>query len=143
MKLQNQDIWLAYPKLVELSNADFPIDVSAGIARQLKALQAPYAIIEHERIQLVNRYGKKDKSGQVSVDRSNRHAGEFAAAFGGYLAGDWGEDIPIERVALPSKITSTCEACGQIHEVIFQIDPQVLLPLLEHFIEIKPEKENS
>lgn len=137
MKLQKQDIWLAYPKLVELSRAPLPLDISAGIARQMKALQIPYALIEHERIELVNRYGKKDKRGQVSVERENPHAGDFAADFGEYLAREWEDDIPVERLSLPDKIESVCETCGHKTEVVFLIDPQVLLPLLEHFVEMK------
>ena len=140
MNLQNQDIWLAYPKLVEISKASFPPDVSAGIARLLKALQIPYALIEHERIELINRYGKRDKNGQVSVARDNPRAGEFATVFGEYLARDWDEDIQVQRVKIPGKIESICETCGHKTEIIFLIDPQVLLPL-EYFIEIDSKKE--
>jgi hypothetical protein len=133
VKLQNQDIWLAYPNLKRLQQVEFPLEVSLGIAKQIKALQIPYSVIEFERKRLVNHYGV-EKDGQVTVDNDSPQAGDFAVAFGNLLTEVWGEDIPIERVTLPAKVESTCEDCGHKREVVFLIDPQILIPLFEDFI---------
>ncbi len=133
MKLQNQDIWLAYPSLKRLAQAEFPPDVSVGLAKQIKALQIPYSVIEFERKRMVNHYGV-EKDGQVSVDNSSPQSGDFAVAFGNLLTEYWDDDIPIERVTLPAKVESICEDCGHKREVVFLIDPQVLIPLYESFI---------
>lgn len=135
MKFQNQDIWLAYPSLKRLAQAEFPPVVSLGIAKQIKAMQIPYSVIEHERIKLVNQYGVENtETKQIEIDPSLPQAGDFAVAFGNLLTKCWDEDIPIERVTLPAKVESICEDCGHKREVVFLIDPQVLIPLYESFI---------
>lgn len=133
MKLTNQDIWLAYPSLKQLSQITLPLDVSLGIARQIKLLQFPYATIEHERKELISKYGIQ-KDSQVIVDVSSPHAGDFALEFGNLLIEYWDEDIEIERVALPNKVESVCEECGHKTEVVFLVEPNILVPLYRYFI---------
>ena len=133
MKLTNQEIWLAYPILKRLAQVEFPLAVSLGIARQIKSLQIPYSVIEFERKRMVNHYGAK-RNGQVTVSSDSLQAGDFAVAFGNLLTEYWDEDIPIERVELPNRVESICEDCGHKREIIFLIDPQILIPLYENFI---------
>lgn len=135
MKLQNQEIWLAYPNLKKLAQMALPVETSLGIAKQVRALQIPYSVIEFERKRMVNHYGV-EKNGQVSVEQDSPCAGDFAVKFGGFLTEYWEDDILIEKVKLPSKIGAACESCGHVMEVVFLIDPQVLLPLVENFVEI-------
>ncbi len=135
MKLSNQDIWLAYPKLVELSKVKFPIKTGLGVAKLLKKLQEPYAIIEHERVKLVNHWGVKNlETKQVSIDPSSLEAGDFAREFGELLITEWGDDFQIEKIKLPDKIQGKCDGCEKNLDIVFLIDPQVLMPL-EKFIE--------
>ncbi len=137
MKLQNQEIWLAYAKLVELSKIKFPIKTSLGIAKLLIKLRQPYAAIEHERSKLVNHYGVENKATrQVTVSLDSPKAGDFAREFGELLTEYWDEEIEFEKVKLPEKITGNCDACHHNMDVVFLLDPETLMPLTEKFVEV-------
>lgn len=139
MKLQNQEIWLAYPKLVELSKCPLPVEASAGIARLIQALQQPYIQIEQKRSELVRRFGKVNKDGAtVSVGVKGRHAGDYAIAFAELLTAEWAEDIPVQRVILPGRVMEKCQTCGHETNIKFLIAPQMLLPLVQHFVGVLP-----
>jgi len=135
MKLQNQDIWLAYPKLVQLSKIKFPVKVGLGIAKLLITLQQPYVAIERERIKLVNHYGVVDTEKKtVTVDQSSPEYGDYSVEFGQLLSTYWDDEFQFERVKLPEQITVTCGSCGKKTNINFIVDPQVLLPLEEKFV---------
>ena len=124
MRLQNQEIWLAFPKLTELYKIRLPVETSLGIARLLSKLQQSYAIIEGERVKLIYHYGVENKEAkQVTVELDSPNAGDFALEFGELLTLEWGEDVQFEKIKLPEKIETS-------------IDPQILLPLLEKFVEM-------
>ncbi len=136
MKLQNQDIWLAYPKLVELSKIQFPVKISLGLAKLAMKLQQPYAVIEHERIKLVNRHGVEDKEKKtVTIDAGSPESGDFAREFGELLNAHWDDDFQLKKVKLPKKIVATCEGCGKKTTATFLINPQLLMPLQGYFVE--------
>jgi len=138
VRLQNQEIWLAYPKLKELAKTELPVEVSIGIARLIGQLQMPYAQIETTRRALVTKYGKEDKNHQINVDSYGETAGDFALEFGELLHANWPKDIHIERVKLPLKVSHSCPECGHEMELSYLIDPQILVPLVEHFVEVEP-----
>jgi len=135
MKLTNQDIWLAYSNLTKLSTMRFPVDVSMGIAWLCSKLQQPYAVIESERQKLVNYYGTKNGN-QVSVLPESPQSGDFAREFGELLTKEWPDEFEIQRVKLPSKITVRCADCDKSLDIDFLIEPNVLIPLREHFISL-------
>lgn len=148
-ELTKQDIWLAYPALVVIGGgemkgvsypgAKLPSEVSLGIARLMDAIVAPYWIIEREREVLARKYGKLDKKrGLIIVAPDSDKAGDFTLEFGNLLGQQWPAEIEFEKVRLPLKISSVCTKCGQVTETVFQIEPQLLLPLVEYFIEIDP-----
>ncbi len=140
MKLQNQEIWLAFPELLKLAKIKLPVKASLGIGVLLSKLYNPYTIIERERAKLVSHYGIKNKEGnQVTVDFDNPNAGDFAREFGQLLNMEWEEDIQFERVKLPLKIAIPCPSCKRNMETDFLIESQTLLPLKEHFIEVETE----
>ncbi len=137
MRLQNQEIWLAFPELLKLSKVKLPVKASLGIGVLLTKLYNPYTIIEQERTKLVGHYGVTSKEGnQTTVGFDNPNAGDFAREFGQLLNMEWEEDIEFERVKLPKEISCLCPSCKRNMEIPFLIDPQTLLPLKEHFIEV-------
>ena len=132
--LINQDIWLAYPCLIKLLKCQFPVNVSISIAKLMGALEKPYWAIEAKRVQLVKKYGTL-KGDLFIIPSDSEKAGDFAVASSELLMQEWG-NLEIEKVKLPQKITSKCEKCGHTTEILFQIEPNLLVPLTELFVEI-------
>ena len=136
MKLNNQEIWLAYPNLEKLAKLNFPVKTSFAIAVLLSKLIRPYSVIEMERQKLVRKWGKVNpKTNTVAVAFDDENAGDFAREYGELLATDWGEDLTIEKVKLPDKVVGTCEKCNHVTELPFLYDANSLLPLKDKFIE--------
>jgi len=136
MKLNNQEIWLAYPNLENLARLNLPSKTSLGIAILVSKLRAPYMVIDGERQKLVHKYGKLDPQAKtISVRYDNENAGEFAREFGEMLIKDWPDDFILDKVKLPDKVWATCKKCGHIEETPFLIDANTLVPLKDKFIE--------
>ena len=136
MKLNNQEIWLAYPNLEKLAGMALPVKASLPIAVIVSKLRTPYMVIDSERQKLVRKYGKVDtKTKQVTVSYDNENAGEFAREFGELLIREWPEDFTFEKVKLPEKAWANCEKCQHIMEVPFLVDANSLVPLKDKFIE--------
>jgi len=134
MKIQNHDVWFGYIKLLELSKIDLPVETNIGISRIINALKEPYKEIEIKRIELLKKYGRKNrKRKQLVVDPLSERSIKFAAEFGEILLQS--KDVQIERIKLPRKIVSYCNNCQSPIEVSFLISPDTLLPLLGKFIE--------
>jgi len=121
-----------------LLKRQWPVDVSVAIAisitKIIAQLEEAYWVIDKERTRLVRKYGVRvGEKMMVSPDADN--AGDFALDFGEFLMQECG-NIKIEKVKLPRKITSKCDKCGQETEILFQIEPNLLVLLAEHFIEV-------
>ncbi len=137
MKLLNQEIWLAYPNLMKLGKVTFPVKVSLGLARLAAKLQGPYIVIERERAKLVKKYGVTDEAGKkITVPNDSGAAAPFALELSELLMTEWPDDLQLEKVILPQKVTDKCEHCGQPIEKVYLIDSQILIPLAEHFVEV-------
>lgn len=136
--LTNQDIWLAYPNLMELLKRKWPVDVSVAIAisvtKIIAQLEEAYWAVDRERSKLVIKYGVRVGE-KVTVPPDAENAGDFALVFSEFLMREVG-NIPIEKIKLPRKVTSKCDKCGQDMEILFQIEPNLLVPLAEHFVEV-------
>jgi len=136
MKLKNQDIWMAYPNLIKLSQIKFPVKTGLQIAYIVSKLEAPYKIIEQERRKLVNLYGKAVKgTDKTSVDLASAEAGDFSREFGVLLIQSWPDELEFEKIRLPEKVDVKCDSCGCVFEFPFIIEPQILMPLQETFLE--------
>jgi hypothetical protein len=136
VKLNNQEIWLAYPNLEKLAKMNLPVKTSLAIATCVAKLRQPYMVIEEERQKIVRRYGKANpESKTMSVDYGSEYAGEFAKEFGELLATEWSEDFTFGKIKLPDKAISACPKCNQVTEVPFLFDANSLLPLREKFLE--------
>jgi len=144
LKLTNQEIWLACPNLIKIAGGKLgktvypgiklPVKVSLGIATIISKLQKPYLVIENERIKLVQKHGTLDKeAGLIKVGEGNA---DYSLEFGELLVSEWPDDFQFERIKLPDTITATCGKCGEKMNVSFLIEPNILMPLLEHFLEV-------
>ena len=136
MKLNNQEIWLAYPNLEKLAKLNLPARTSLGVAVLVSKLRHPYSVIERERQKLVQKWGKADPEAKtVTVKFDDENAGDFAREFGELLIKEWGEDFTIEKVKLPDKVYGTCGKCNHVTEFPLLLDANSLLPLKDKFIE--------
>ena len=136
MKLLNQEIWLAYPKLVALTKIPLPVKTGIQIGLLTAKLQQAYIIIEGERRKLVDRFGIDNGHGEKTVDVTNPQYGDFSLKFGELLMLDWKEDIAFEKAVIPTLMAGECPHCQKTINVPFVIDPQILLPLQEKLIEV-------
>ena len=137
MKLTNQEIWLAYPNIMKLAKVTFPVKVSLGLARLGARLQGPYTIIERERAKLVKKYGVMDEAKtKITVATDGDTASAFALELSELLMTEWYEDVQLEKVVIPKKMLGKCERCGQPMDIVCLIEPQILIPLAEHFVEV-------
>ncbi len=137
MKLINQEIWLAYPNIMRLCKVTFPVKVGLGLARLAARLQGPYVVIERERAQLVKKYGVVDEAKtKITVPPDSDVAHAFALELSELLMAEWHEDLQIEKVIIPQKMIAKCEHCGHPMDIVVLIEPQILIPLAEHFVEV-------
>ena len=137
MKLTNQEIWLAYPNIMKLCKVTFPVKIGLGLAKLAARLQGPYAVIERERAKLVKKYGVMDEAKtKITVATDSNIASVFALELSELLMAEWSDNIEIEKVAIPQKMPAKCEHCGQPMDIVCLIEPQILIPLAEHFIEV-------
>ncbi len=137
MRLINQEIWLAYPNVMKLCEVTFPVKVGLGLAKLAARLQGPYAVIERERAKLVKKYGIKDESGKkITVPPNGDVASVFALELSELLMTEWSDNIEIEKVIIPEKMPAKCPHCNQPMDIVVLIEPQILIPLAEHFVEV-------
>jgi len=137
MKLKNGEIWKAYPKLVELSKVKLPVKSSLAVAKLANKLQRPYAVVDGERGKLVSKYGKEnEETKQTSIGVENENWAVFIKELDEMFDMEWDDDIQFNKVKLPEKITDTCGKCNHNMDVVFQVEPEILIPLEEKFVEV-------
>ena len=137
MQLTNQEIWLAYPNLLKLAKVTFPVKMSLGLAKLAAKLQGPYIIIERERAKLVKKYGKMDEAKtKITVPPDAEVAAAFALELSELLMTEWQDDLQLEKVNIPQIMRGKCEHCGQPTDIVVLIEPNILIPLAEHFVEV-------
>ena len=137
MKLKNGEIWRAYPKLIELSRVKLPIKPSIAVAKLANKLQRPYAVVDGERGKLVAKYGKEDEeTRQTSISVESESWADFIKELDEMFDMEWDDDIQFSKVKLPEKVTGTCDKCNHNMDVTFQVEPEILIPLEEKFVEV-------
>ena len=132
------EIWRAYPQLRRLGEVKIPVRASAKIGEYVSALERPYNNIEKQRLKLLNEYVEEDKK---TKEKKSLIPGEekyfaFMDKWDEILAVEWGGLIKIERVKLSERISGTCDACHHNMDVEFLIEPSILAPLVEKFVEV-------
>ncbi len=134
MKLKNGEIWSAYPRLLELSKVKLPVMASLKVAQLVNKLTQPYSVIEGERVKLVTQHGvRNEETKQTSVppEKLMDYFKDWSE-----LSETLYEDISFDKVKLPEKVAGTCDKCHHNMDVVFQIEPDILIPLIGSFIEV-------
>lgn len=72
MKLTGTEIENVFEALQELKNIKFNVSTGYKIANLLKEIQPKYLEILNKRDELVQKYGDKDESGKVILDKENK-----------------------------------------------------------------------
>jgi len=137
MKLTNREIWRAYPKLVELSKVKLPVKASLGVAKLANKLSKPFEVLNGENIKLIKKYEKLDpKTKEVGIAKDAPELPKYLDDLALLLDEKWGEDIAFDKVKLPDMIAGVCDKCKHNMDVPFLIEPDILIPLADKFIEL-------
>lgn len=137
MKLSNREIYKAYQALVELGKVKLPVKTSLEVAVLTNKLEAPFKVISGEGDKLIKKYGTKDeKTGQVGLKGNSPKLLDYVKDFDVVLDKEWDEDFTIKKVKLPEKVAGTCDKCNHNLDVTFLIEPAILIPLEEKFVEV-------
>lgn len=67
MKLKNSILIESVDILGKLNNAVLPVRASYKLAKSLKEIESELVIFNEQKQKLINKYGKKDKDGNVEV----------------------------------------------------------------------------
>ena len=133
MKLTNGDIWGSQEPLRKLIEQKFPVMVSYKLAKLVKKLDEQFKVIEEVRTGLIKKYGETDDKGQIQVKPDGENFPKFAGEFNELMSQE--VEMVIEKVKLPEKVASTCDACHHNMDKSFEIEPQTLIQL-DKFIEV-------
>ena len=137
MRLTNQEIWKAYPKLLELSRVKLPIRASLGVAKIVNKLSKPYEVIGGEVNKLIKKYEKVDpetKKSGIALDSPEMPL--YLKDLKVLLDEPWGDNIAFDKVKLPDMVAGTCDKCKHNLDVPLLIEPAILIPLADNFIEL-------
>jgi len=111
-----------------------PVEASLGIAKLIGKLRIAYLKIEQERVRLVKKYGRlNDENSMYFVSPENA---DYALEFASLLVREWDEEFEFEKVKLPQTVKNICKSCGTEMDVVFRIEANSLIPLVEHFVEV-------
>jgi len=104
MKLQNQEIYVAYKNLLGLVKLDLPVETKSKILGIARVLAPEWGSIERERNRLIEEYGVFNPStSRYTLDSLGENAGNFAREFGIILARVCPTEFTFERVKIPKQ----------------------------------------
>ena len=134
MKLTNADIFLSREPLSKLMEMKFPVKVSYGLAKLASKLQEQLKVIDDVRNGLIRTYGEVDKDNpqQVRVDPEGKNFAKFVEELNVLLEQEI--EVVFDKVKLPEKVASTCDACHHNMDRPLEIEPSLLMAL-DKFIE--------
>ncbi len=124
MKLTNNEVWNSRESLLKLMEERFPVKTAYELAKLARKLKDQYEVIEDVRNGLVQTYGEKNESGQVSVETTSKNWAKFLEELTELM--DTEVEIVCNKVRLPEKVD----------EKTIAIEPTVLMAL-ERFIEVE------
>ena len=137
MKLSNGEIHSAYQSLVELGQVKLPVKTSLDVAKLANKLESAFKVIGSEVDKLIKQYGEVDKeTGRVGIKAGSPNMEKYLKDQEVVLAPEWDEDFTITKVKLPEKVAGTCDKCSHNLDVKFLIEPTILMPLAEKFVEV-------
>ena len=133
MKLTNGDVFLSREPLQKLLDQKFPVMVSYKLGKLANKLSEQFKVIEDSRNGLIKKYGEKDDKGNLTVKQEGEKWEKFVAEFNELMAHE--EEIVIEKVRLPEKVSATCDKCNHNMDKALEIEPKILMAL-DKFVEV-------
>ena len=137
MKLEKKAIYEAYPMLVRLARMRLPVRASVDAATIIKKLTPAYEVLSGEGNKLIKQHGTEDpKTKQIGVRVGTASMDKYEADLKVMLEGEWDEDLSIKKVKLPDVIAGSCDKCHHNLDIKFLIEPEILVPLVDLFVEV-------
>ena len=137
MKLSNGEIYRAYQALVELGKVKLPVRTSLDVAVITNKLEPAAKVISGEDEKLIKKYSEKDEiTGQTGIKRSSSKMALYLKDLDVVLDPVCADDFNIKKIKLPEKIAGTCDSCHHNLDVTFLVEPAILMPLAEKFVEV-------
>ena len=133
MKVTNGDIWTARDPLKTLVEQKFPVMVSYKLAKLVVKLNEPFKVIEEVRNGLVKKYGETNDKGSLEVKQDSENYPKFVDEFNELMAQEI--ELVFDKVKLPEKTASTCDACHHNMDKPLEIEPKILIAL-DKFVEV-------
>lgn len=132
MKLDNGEIWGANGALQRLIQMPFSVKTSYQLAKLVKKLTPQLEVIDEVRNSLIRKYGKREGRQLAVSPNDEENFPKFTEEWDQLMEEEI--EIAIEPVQLPEKIASTCEKCHHNMDKSLEIEPAILMPLIDKFI---------
>ncbi len=135
MKITNGDIFQAKEPLQTLMEMRFPVKTSFAIAKLASQISDKLRAIEEVRNSLIKKHGEPDpeNKGQIGVKPDSKNFPSFVEDMNELMLQE--EEIVFEKIKLPFKVSSTCDACKHNMDKDLEIEPRILMAL-EKFIDM-------
>lgn len=136
MKLNNGEIFNAREPLSKLMEQKFPVKVSYGLAKLANKLNDQLKVIDNVRNGLIKTYGEADRDNpqQIMVKPESENFPKFVEEMNELFSQE--VEVVFDKVKLPEKVASTCNACHHNMDKMLEIEPSVLMAL-EKFVEVE------
>lgn len=134
MKLKNGEIFTAYLAIQKLGEVKLPVRPSLALAKFSMVLQPHYQVVEKIRNQLINQYGVKTENQVTMANASQESQEKFWSEFNELMEQLVEIDFK-EKIRLPEKVCSTCDACHHNMDRPLEIEPNLLVAI-EKFVEV-------
>ena len=139
MKLKNGEIFQAIEPMKKLMQEKMPVKVSWQLAKLINKLNEPLKAIDDVRNGLIKQYGIQDGGGQIKVEQKTKD-GKDNPKFQKFVT-EMNElfeqevEVVFDKVKLPERVASTCDACHHNMDRPFEVEPSILMAL-EKFVEV-------
>jgi hypothetical protein len=108
-----------------------------GVAKLINKLSKPYEVLNGEVVKLINKYEKVDpKTNKAGIAQDAPEMSLYLNDLSQLLDDKWDDNITFDKVRLPDMIAGTCDKCHHNMDVPFMIEPAILIPLADTFIEL-------
>ena len=128
--MTNRELLEAQGALQQLLAVKLPIRVSEHLALMISNLNIQLQVITELRRKLYEQYGIRSQDGRSYDPPENPDSLlQMEAEWNTLMASE--HSFPIQKVLLPEKIASTCDACHHNMDRPLEIEPGVMLPLVK------------
>lgn len=113
LKLSNERIVNAINALAKLYKAQLQIKVAYAISKNINKIESELEVYNTEKTKLINKYGKKDKEGNLAVDENGKvhlkeeHIEDYNRDIKELLSIE--NEIDIHMIQLDALLNSNCD----------------------------------